>query len=94
MKARLFALLLLAGIGLGSAQAMNLNSILIFKTADGKSLEMELVREMEYTDEVPRIIRELWTENASDPENHDFYQTLVRSLQKEEKEEPLPFKLD
>lgn len=94
MKATFFALFLVAGIGLGSLQAMNMSTVLVFETSDGKSLEMELMQEMEYTEEVPRILRESLSSNTADPENHAFFQSLVVSLQKEEEEDPLPFKID
>ncbi len=94
MKTKVFALLLAGGIGLGTLQANTLNSTLKFTTADGKVLEMELAHEPEYREELPEVISRRLMEISSDPENHSYFQALVRQLQREEEPEPLPFRLD
>ncbi len=73
------------------AKASVAYDILVFETAGGESLVMEISREQEYFGDVPEQILPAITQGVNNPENHTFFQALISKTQKEEVEDALPF---
>ncbi len=95
MKTILFSALLLFSFGaVASSDGMYSESTLVFETPDGKVLHMEAYQEEASKEDVPPFLRSLIYHENINPEDRKSFQALVRSLQKPEKEEELPFDLD
>ncbi len=72
------------------ATAMNSKTVLLFETLDGKTLTMEMPEEIPGPDDMPALIISASSGEVSDPENHDYFQTLIMKILKPETEDPLP----
>ncbi len=95
MKTTILSFLFAAGISAAAlAGTISGSTMLMFETADGKMLEMEMTQEPAFVDDIPAGIRQEVSNQVIDPENHKFFQALIKAIQKCEKEEDLPFELD
>jgi len=91
MKTKIFAIMFMASMLTATlATAMNSKTVLLFETLDGKTLEMEMYEEVPGPDDMPASIISVSSCEASDPENHVFYQTLIMKILKPETEDTLP----
>ncbi len=91
MKTIGIALFILFALGTGSGLAgSNSSGLLYFETISGEVLVMEIEQEQEFIEDIPAAILPKVSAVQSDPNNHQFFQTLIEGIQKPEKEEPLP----
>ncbi len=95
MKTIIFsALLLFTSAAVISGESNYSSNILTFETSDGKTLYMETYEEREITDDIPDMLKPLIHHDEVNIENHAYFQALVKSLQKPETEDALPFELN
>lgn len=95
MKTLIFSVLLLfTTAAMASGDSMYSGNTLIFETPDGKTLQMEAYQEQGSNEDVPDVLRAIIYFEQVNPEDHNTFQALVRSLQRPECEEELPFELD
>lgn len=90
MKHLGIALFILFALGTGSSLASNSSGLLYFETISGEVLEMEFEQEQEYIYEIPATILLEISAVQSNPNNHQFFKTLIEGIQKPEREDPLP----
>ncbi len=92
MKTLIFSALLLFTTGaMASGDSMYGANTLVFETPDGKTLHMEAYEEHVNNEDIPEVLRAIIYHEQVNPGNHESFQLLVRSLQKPECEEELPF---
>lgn len=95
MKTLIFSVLLLfTASAMAAGDSMHGANTLIFETPDGKTLQMEAYQEQVTNEDVPQVLRAVIYHEQINLEDHDTFQALVRSLQRPECEEELPFDLD
>ncbi len=94
MKTLIFSVLLLfTASAMATADSMYGANTLIFETPDGKTLQMEAYQEQGSNENVPEVLRAIIYHELVNPEDHEAFQALIRSLQKPECEEELPLYL-
>lgn len=88
------ALLLFSAGAVTAGDSMYSANKLFFETTNGEKLQMEVYEEQENKEDVPEFLRALIYHEQINPEDHQAFQALVKSLQKPEKEDKLPFELN
>ncbi len=92
MKTLIFSVLLLFTAGaMAAGDGMYGANTLVFETPDGKTLQMEAYEEQVSNEDIPDVLRAIIYHEQVNPQDHETFQALVRSLQKPECEEELPF---
>ncbi len=94
MKTLIFSVLLLFTTGaMAAGDSMYSANTLIFETSDGKTMQMEAYQEQASNEDIPEVLLAIIYHEQINPEDHDTFQALVRSLQRPECEEELPLYL-